>query len=106
MNVMGKVRRLENWKKRNCNCDVFFLKTKCTFSNRETRWPEPLSFLKNLPTNLYDSLEDGHPEVADVAVFNLKLRMNQNQDRCAHQRWSYCDLNGMINVKIVFLNLS
>jgi hypothetical protein len=40
-------------------------------------------------SNLYDPLKDCHPEVADIAIFNLKLWMNKDQDRGAHQRRSY-----------------
>jgi hypothetical protein len=57
---------------------------------------QKISFLKTVTANLYDPLEDGHPEVADLAVFNLKLRVDQDQDRCPHQRRSYCDLNWKI----------
>jgi hypothetical protein len=34
---------------------------------------------------LYDPLQDGHPEVADVTVLDLKLRMNKDQDGGSNQ---------------------
>jgi hypothetical protein len=42
-------------------------------------------YKKNKQNYLYDPLQDGHPEVADVAVLDLKLRMNQDQDGGSNQ---------------------